>query len=217
MNSRAATRVAVLVSGSGTNLQAIIDELAAGKLPLEIIAVISDRPDAYGLERARAAGIDALAIDYQAFATRADYDAELEATLQKLAPDLVVLAGYMRILADSTVTGLHGRMLNVHPSLLPAYPGLHTYARALAAGETWHGSTVHFVIPELDAGPPVLQYRVRIKANETEPELRERVQQGEYLIYPQVIGWFAEHRLALTNNQVILDGKVLSEPLVHDE
>jgi phosphoribosylglycinamide formyltransferase-1 len=217
MNSRAELRVAVLVSGSGTNLQAIIDQLASQALPVKIIAVISDRPNAYGLERARAAGIEALAIDYQTYARREDYDAELEASLQKLAPDLVVLAGYMRILADSTVNNFQGRMLNIHPSLLPAYPGLRTYERALAAGEEWHGTTVHFVIPKLDAGPPILQYRVRIKANETEPELRERVQQGEYIIYPRVIGWIAEGRLTLSGDQVVIDGKAISEPLTQDE
>jgi phosphoribosylglycinamide formyltransferase-1 len=217
MSSRAELRVAVLVSGSGTNLQAIIDALASGDLSIKIVAVISDRPDAYGLERARTADIEAVAIDYKAFNKRADYDAELESRLQKYAPELIVLAGYMRILADSTVNRYQGRILNVHPSLLPAYPGLHTYTRALAAGEQWHGTTVHFVIPELDAGPPILQYRVRIRPNETEPELRERVQQGEYSIYPRVIGWIAEGRLSLTDNQIIKDGETLREALVQDE
>ena len=154
-------RVAVLISGSGTNLQAIIDAVAAGDLDAQLVATVSDNPDAFGLQRAADAGIAVRRIPFADYSDRADYDAELHAQLLSINPDVVVLAGYMRIIADRTVQHFAGRMLNVHPSLLPAYPGLHTYRRALEAGEQWHGSTVHFVIPELDAGPPVLQYRVK--------------------------------------------------------
>ena len=206
------TRVAVLISGSGTNLQAIID----AQLDINIVAVLSDRPAAYGLERATAAGIHSTAINYKGFSHADDYNAALSTALDALNPDLIVLAGYMRILPDNIVNAYAGRMLNVHPSLLPAYPGLDTYNRALAAGESHHGSTVHFVIPELDAGPPILQYRVQILPAETEPELRERVQQGEYIIYPRTIEWFAAGRLQLDNNQVMLDGTALSEAVIVD-
>ncbi len=210
-------RVAVLVSGSGTNLQAIMDAVAAGTLDIRIVAVISDNPDAYGLDRARSAGIPAIAIDFRACRDRAGYDRQLQRQLADIAPDLIVLAGYMRIIAATTVEHYNGRMLNVHPSLLPAYPGLHTYRRALEAGESWHGTTVHFVIPELDAGPPILQYRVRIRSGETEQSLRERVQRGEYLIYPQAIGWIATGRLQASGKELRLDGKPLVKPVVIDE
>ena len=217
MTSAARLRVAVLISGSGTNLQAIIDANVNGELGIEIVGVISDRPAAFGLQRATAAGIPAVPIDFKACADRADYDEQLEQALDRLAPDLVVLAGYMRILRTSTVNRYRGRMLNIHPSLLPAYPGLNTYARALEADEDWHGTTVHFVTPELDAGPAILQYRVRIRADETEAELRERVQRGEYMIYPEAIKWFAAARVAMRDGAVVLDGKPLAEPVVIDE
>ena len=207
-------RVAVLISGSGSNLQAIIDSVNKQKLPVELIAVLSDRPDAYGLQRARMAGIPAIAIDYKRFASRSDYDAQLAKELAALHADLIVLAGYMRILPESIVNAYLGRMLNVHPSLLPAYPGLNTFARALAAGEQWHGSTVHFVIPELDAGPAIIQYRIAIRPDDTESTLRSRVQTGEYRIYPEAIRWIAEGRLRLTGTSVLLDDKPLNGPVV---
>jgi phosphoribosylglycinamide formyltransferase-1 len=217
MSNSGALRVVVLISGSGTNLQAIIDAQHAGKINTQIIAVISDRSAAYGLTRATEAGIEALTLDYKSFASKAEYETRLAETLTTLNPELVVLAGYMRILPDSIVNDYADRMLNVHPALLPAYPGLNTYARVLEAGETWHGTTVHFVIPELDAGPGILQYRVRIHDSETEPQLQERVQQGEYMIYPQAIGWFADNRLEFNNGEVLLDGQKLITPVVIDE
>lgn len=209
-------QIAVLISGSGTNLQAIIDAVDAGTLTVEIIAVISDRPDALGLDRAKRANIPAIAINYADYAERSSYDARLDSELKKLAPDLIVLAGYMRIIADATVNAFAGQMINVHPSLLPAYPGLNTYKRALAAKEQHHGTTVHFVIPELDAGPSIIQYRVKIATNETEQTLRESVQLGEYLIYPQAIQWFAENRLAFENGQVVKDGQICAAPKIID-
>ena len=210
-------RVAVLLSGSGTNLQAIIDANEGCKLGIDIVGVISDRPEAFGLQRALDASIPAIPIDFKASANRSDYDKWLDQELDKLAPDLVVLAGYMRILPATTVNRFRGRMLNIHPSLLPAYPGLNTYARALEAGEQWHGTTVHFVTPELDAGPAILQYRVSIRDEETEPQLRTRVQQGEYNIYPKAIAWFAASRIELRDNIVLLDDKPIDGPIVIDE
>lgn len=217
MSADSRLRVAVLISGSGTNLQAIIDAVAAGQLNIELIGVISDRPDAFGLQRAADAGVPVIAVDYMACADRSDYDRQLDAALAALEPNLVVLAGYMRILADATVNKYSGRMLNVHPSLLPDYPGLNTYARVLAAGDQWHGTTVHFVIPELDAGPAIIQYRVAVGPGESEASLRGRVQQGEYQIYPRAIGWFADKRLQLDDATVALDGESLTEPVVVSE
>jgi phosphoribosylglycinamide formyltransferase-1 len=210
-------RVAVLISGSGTNLQAIIDAAAAGDLEIDIVGVISDRPKAYGLERAANAGITAMPVDFKSFDKRADFDAALADKLAELAPDLVVLAGYMRILPAATVNDYRGRMLNIHPSLLPDFPGLDTYARALAAGKKSHGTTVHFVTPELDSGPAIIQYRVPIRGQETEPELRERVQAGEYIIYPQAIGLIAAGRVTLDGDSVCLDGKPLEQPIIIEE
>jgi phosphoribosylglycinamide formyltransferase-1 len=210
-------RTVVLVSGGGTNLQAIIDRQAAGELHISLAGVISDRPGVRALERAEAAGIPALTLDHAAFATRAAFDTELGATLERLRPDIVVLAGFMRILPGETVQRWQGRMLNVHPSLLPLYPGLHTYRRALAAGDAWHGSTVHFVTPELDAGPAIIRYRVRILPGETEQSLAQRVQRGEYLVYPQAIGWLAAGTLALREGRAWLHGQPLATPVTVDE
>ncbi len=137
--------------------------------------------------------------------------------LARLEPDLVILAGYMRILPADTVNTYRGRMLNIHPSLLPAYPGLHTYARVLAAGDAWHGSTVHYVVPELDAGPGIIQYRVAVRPDETEPSLQARVQRGEYLIYPRAIEWCAVGRAVLDGDRVVLDGEPLDGPVIMEE
>lgn len=210
-------RTVVLVSGGGTNLQAIIDRQAGGELSIDLAGVVSDRPGVRALARAEAAGIPALTVDHAAFADRAAFDAALLATLERLAPEIIVLAGFMRILPAPTVGRWQGRMLNVHPSLLPLYPGLHTYRRALAAGDAWHGSTVHFVTPELDAGPAIIRYRVRILPGETEQSLAQRVQRGEYLVYPRAIGWLATGRLALRDGRAWLDGQPLDQPVTVDE
>ena len=210
-------KVAVLISGSGTNLQAIIDAQRAGDLNIDIVAVLSDNPGAYGLTRAAEAGLHTITVNYQSFASRADYDQELRRALDAVAPDLIVLAGYMRILPDETVDSWSGRMLNIHPSLLPDYPGLNTYRRALEANESYHGTTVHVVIPELDAGPPIMQYRVKIQPAESEDSLRERVQQGEYLIYPAVIRLIAAGELRIINGQPEMNGAALQEPVIVDE
>ena len=210
-------KIVVLASGSGTNLQAILDCIEAQELDVKILAVISDVTDAYALERATRANIKTIVVNFADYTDRAEFDSALELVLQELNPELIVLAGYMRILASTTVNLFRGKMLNVHPSLLPAYPGLHTYQRVLAAGDKWHGTTVHFVIPELDAGPPIIQYRVPVRPGETEPTLKDRVQSGEYEIYPQAIQWFAEGRLRLEDNCAILDGNRLKTPVIVDE
>lgn len=216
-SARPALRSAILVSGSGSNLQAIIDQQRAGRLGIDIVGVLSDRPDVLALERARRAGIPAVTVNFRAAADRAAFAAQLAAELQALAPELVVLAGFMRILPADIVDRYRGRMLNVHPSLLPKFPGLDTYRRVLAAGDAWHGSTVHFVIPALDAGPGIIQYRIRVQAGDTEQTLRERVQRGEHLIYPRAIDWIARGRVTYRDDSVYLDGQPLAAPVVVEE
>ncbi len=209
-----AARAAVLISGSGTNLQAILKVIDSGELPLKIACVISDRGDALGLERARAARAPTTVVDYAAIGDRAIAESALQQELKRVGPDLVVLAGFMRILPAALVEAYSGRMLNIHPSLLPKYRGLNTYTRALAAGDEEHGSTVHFVVPELDAGPAIIQYRVPISADETEKSLKAKVQAGEYLIYPEAIGWLATRRLVFEHNAAWLDGRQLDGPII---
>ena len=217
MTSASRLQTVVLVSGSGTNLQAIIDHAASGSLGITLTGVISDRPGVLALERARKAGIPALTVDHAQAGNSTAFQQQLGGVLAELKPELIVLAGFMRILSAELVSAWAGRMLNVHPSLLPKYPGLHTYRRALEAGDSVHGSTVHCVIPELDAGPGILQYRVKIRPGDNEDSLRARVQQGEYLIYPRAIAWFAAGRLALKDGSTWLDGERLSAPVIVDE
>lgn len=210
-------RTIVLVSGGGTNLQAIINEIRSGELKINLCAVISDRPGVLGLERADKAGIPTSVIDYSDHDERTDADTALAAQIATFSPELIVLAGFMRILPTELVQRYEGRMLNIHPSLLPKYRGLHTYRRAIEAGDSHHGSTVHFVTPELDAGPSIIQYRVPIHADETETSLAARVQQGEYLIYPRAIRWCADGRLRLDKGKVWLDGLPLDEPIISNK
>jgi len=183
----------VLISGSGSNLQSIIDA-AANDLPVEIRAVISNRADAYGLTRASEAGIATAVLDHTAYADRPSYDAALQELIDSYAPELVVLAGFMRILGDEFVRHYEGRMMNIHPSLLPKYRGLHTHARAIEAGDREAGCTVHLVTPELDAGPILLQARVPVLENDTPESLATRVLEQEHRIYPEAIRLFAEKR-----------------------
>ncbi|WP_127477813.1 phosphoribosylglycinamide formyltransferase [Sulfurivermis fontis] len=201
--------IVVLISGSGSNLQAIIDAAQAG-LPVEIRAVISNKAEAYGLERARQAGITTRVLNHKDYPDRESYDAALAAVIDDCGAELVVLAGFMRILSDGFVRRYEGRMLNIHPSLLPRHRGLDTHARALAAGDAVHGATVHFVSPELDAGPIILQARVPVQPNDSPESLAARVLREEHRIYPEAIRWFAEGRLKLDQGRALLDGKPIS-------
>lgn len=205
------TRVAVLVSGGGTNLQALIDAQHSGSADerYRIVGVISNRPNAGGLKRAADAGIAAITIDHKAFGERADFDAALRVELDKLDPDLVVLAGFMRILTPEFVRHFHGRMLNIHPSLLPKYPGLNTHQRALEAGDSEAGATVHFVTEELDGGPAAVQARVPILAGDTPESLAARVLEQEHVIFPQALRWFAAGRLQLRGSEAFFDDQPL--------
>jgi phosphoribosylglycinamide formyltransferase-1 len=209
-------RTAILVSGSGTNLQSFIDEVSAGHLPLSISLVISNRADAYGLQRAAAAGIVHRSIPHADYADRETFDRAMAAALDDAGIELVVLAGFMRILSPWFVRRYEGRILNIHPALLPLYPGLDTHARALAAGDERHGSTVHFVTEELDGGPRVLAGRIRVAPDDTASSLKSRVQAVEHVIYPQAAGWYAQGRLRYREGEAWLDGERLDEPVVID-
>jgi phosphoribosylglycinamide formyltransferase-1 len=202
--------IVVLISGSGSNLQAIIDA-AAADLPVDIKAVISNQADAFGLERARRSGIHAEVLDHHSYDSREAYDSALQQLIDSFQPGLVVLAGFMRILTDDFVRHYEGRMFNIHPSLLPKYRGLHTHTRAIDEGDSEHGATVHYVTPDLDSGPIVIQARVAVKPDDTPDTLAARVLQQEHIIYPQAIRWFAEGRLELKEGVVYRDGEPAME------
>lgn len=198
-------RVVVLISGSGSNLQALIDGQKAGDLAISIKAVISNRPNVMGLTRAKNAGISTVTLDHKHFGSREAFDEELAASIDRYQPDLIVLAGFMRILTPEFVRRYQGKMLNIHPSLLPKFQGLHTHKRALEANDSIHGVTVHFVTEELDGGPPVIQAVVPVFENDTEDTLAKRVQMQEHKIYPKAVDWFASGRLHMVNGKAILD------------
>ncbi|MDF0729991.1 phosphoribosylglycinamide formyltransferase [Pseudomonas entomophila] len=202
--------VVVLLSGSGSNLQALIDSLHVEGGPARIRAVIANRADAFGLERAKAAGIDTAVLEHGGFEGREAFDAALVRLIDGFAPDLVVLAGFMRILSGDFVRHYQGRLLNIHPSLLPKYKGLHTHRRALEAGDAEHGCSVHFVTEELDGGPLVVQAVVKVAADDTPEALAQRVHHQEHQIYPLAVRWFAEGRLRLGEHGALLDGQPLA-------
>jgi phosphoribosylglycinamide formyltransferase 1 len=204
-------KVVVLISGSGSNLQALIDGRNSGELPIEIAAVISNRPGVFGLERAAQAGIATQTLDHKAFTSREAFDEALMAIIDSYDPGLVVLAGFMRILTPAFTQQYLGRMLNIHPSLLPKFQGLHTHERAIAAGESHHGVTVHFVTAELDGGPAAIQARVPIVAGDDADSLAKRVQRQEHVIYPLAVKWFAEGKLAMKNGKTLLNGELLAD------
>lgn len=209
---RPVLNIVVLLSGSGSNLQAIIDAIAGGQLHAKITAVVSNRPAVKGLERAQAAGIATHVLDHKQFDNRESFDQHLMQAIDQHQPDLVVLAGFMRILTDEFVAHYTGRMLNIHPSLLPEFRGLNTHQRALEAQVKQHGVSVHFVSNELDGGPLVLQAIVDVFAEDTAETLQQRVHQQEHIIYPMVIEWIAEQRLSLIKQQVYLDKQPLTSP-----
>lgn len=199
-------RIVVLLSGSGSNLQALIDATQSGRINGRIAAVISNKPDVKGLERAQDAGIDALLLDHKNFESREAFDAALQELIDHQTPDLIVLAGFMRILTADFVRHYLGRMFNIHPSLLPKYKGLHTHQRAIDAGDSEHGCTVHFVTPELDGGPLILQATVPVETGTSADQLQQQVLKQEHLIYPLAVEWFCAERLKLESTGVTLDG-----------
>ena len=202
--------VVVLLSGTGSNLQALIDSDDVKASPATIRAVISNRADAYGLQRAKDAGIDTRVLDHKAFEGREAFDAALIEVIDEFKPQLVVLAGFMRILSADFVRHYQGRLLNIHPSLLPKYKGLHTHQRALEAGDGEHGSSVHFVTEELDGGPLVVQAVIPVESDDSPHSLAQRVHAQEHRIYPLAVRWFAEGRLSLDEQGALLDGQLLA-------
>ena len=207
-------RLVVLISGSGTNLQAILNACQTGWLHAQVVAVISNKPGASGLQRATGAGIPQQVIDHTKFADRTTFEQVLAQRISTYAPDLILLAGFMRVLTPIFVTQYTGRLLNIHPSLLPAFPGLHTHQRALDADVTQHGASVHFVTPVLDGGPVIAQTVVPVLPTDNANRLAERVLAAEHQLYPTVVQWFAEGRLSLNaHQQPVLDGKVLHTPM----
>ena len=203
--------IVVLISGSGSNLQALIDAVEKEEITGSIKAVISNKADVLGLDRAKKAGIDTHVVDHKKYESRDVFDGELIRQIEQYKPDLIVLAGFMRILTDSFVRRYEGRMLNIHPSLLPKYPGLNTHQRALDAGDKEHGVTVHFVTAELDSGPNIIQATVPILKQDTAETLAKRIQQQEHIIYPIAVKWFVEGRLTMDANYALLDQKTLPE------
>ena len=209
-----ACRTAILVSGSGTNLQSFIDKVAAGTLDLELCLVFSNRPGAFGLERAKKAGIPTACIEHGDFDSREAFDRAVAAVIDDYAPELIVLAGFMRILSPWFVQHYEGKVLNIHPALLPKYPGLNTHQRALDAGDEWHGSTVHFVTEELDGGPRILQGRLRVDPKETAEELQHRVQAVEHQIYPEAAALVGSGRVEYLDGEAWIDGKLARDPIL---
>ena len=210
----ATKKIVVLISGGGTNLQAIIDKLHKQNIDqqyAEVVAVISNKADVYGLQRATDSDINSVVIASKGAESREAYDALLSAEIDRHQPDLIILAGFMRILSTEFVNKYLGKMINIHPSLLPKYTGINTHQRAIDADDEEHGATVHFVTPDLDSGPTVLQAKVPVFSDDTSEDLRERVLTQEHLIYPLVAQWFVAGRLTMQDNQAVLDGIALPE------
>lgn len=202
-------RLAVLISGAGSNLQAIFDTIDAGELPARVSLVLSNKAGAGGLARAARAGVPAEVINHRAYADRAAFDNAMIERIDAHGADTVVLAGFMRILSPGFVRHYQGRLINIHPSLLPKYPGLNTHARALEAGDSEHGCSLHFVTDELDGGPLIAQARFPVAANDTAESLSKKVQAHEHRLYPRVLRWRAQQRLHMTDQGVELDGERL--------
>ncbi len=216
MSARRALRLGILISGRGSNMAAIARQCREGRIAAEVAVVISERPEAAGLVTAREYGIPARALAWPGAAHRAQFEREAAAALDAAGAELIVLAGFMRILSGQFVAARAGAILNIHPSLLPKYPGLHTHRRVLAGGDRVHGATVHFVTSELDGGPRVLQSRIAVRPGDTEETLSARVQATEHIIYPKVIGWRADGRLEWRGELPWLDGQPLTQPLLED-
>lgn len=214
MSAAKPLRLAILISGRGSNMEALAAASESGALAARVAIVIADRAGAGGLDAARARGLETAAVVYRG--ERRAFEQELGAELERHRADAVALAGFMRVLSAEFVARYLGRMFNIHPSLLPKYRGLDTHRRVLEAGDAVHGASVHFVTPELDAGPVVLQSQVAVEPGDTEASLAARVLATEHMIYPRVLGWFAGERLAWRDGAAWLDGRRLTTPLVED-
>lgn len=208
--------VVILISGRGSNMQAIVECAARDELPIVVRAVISDRAEAGGLATAAALGIPVAVVSPWEFADRVAFDSTLAGLIESYEPGLLVLAGFMRILGPEFIATFRGRALNIHPSLLPKYRGLHTHQRVLAAGDSHHGTSVHFVTEELDGGPVVIQARIPVLPGDSEATLSARVQHQEHRIFPEAIDWFARGRLVFREGQAWLDGAPLTTPVIRE-
>lgn len=202
-------KIVILISGGGSNMLSIVEAVKNQQVEADITCVISNKAQALGLEKAKQQGIATEVVEHNQFASKADFEQALSQTIDQYEPDLVVLAGFMRILSSDFVNRYLGRLLNIHPSLLPKYPGLNTHERAIEAQDKEHGATVHFVIPELDAGPSIVQAVVPIKADDTAEILQKRVLEREHIIYPIVISWYINGRVQFKDNQAVFDNKPL--------
>lgn len=214
--TQAKCRVVVLISGNGSNLQALINASRHPDTHFQLVAVISNNAEAYGLKRAEQANIPTITLDHRNYSERIQYDRALIHAIDAYTPDLVTLAGFMRILSKGCVHHYQGRLLNIHPSLLPKYRGLNTHQQVLDAGDTVHGVTVHFVTEELDGGPGVIQSIIPVFENDNSATLAQRVHTSEHLIYPLATEWFAQKRLSLHDNTVYFDEKPLEKPLIYE-
>lgn len=214
MSARAPLRLGIFISGRGSNLAAIARACRDRRIAAEVAVVLTERPEAEGLKIAQELGLEARAIPWPGAARRAEFEHAAEAALEATGAQLIVLAGFMRILSGSFVAAHAGAILNIHPSLLPKYPGLHTHRRVLDAREREHGATVHFVTADLDGGPRIVQAKLAVLEVDTEDSLRARIQSIEHIIYPRVIGWRAEGRLLWRAGSAWLDGRPLTDPLV---
>ena len=209
MNHIGQKRIVVLISGSGSNLQAIIDACESGQINGKVVAVLSNKPLVKGLERAKKHNIPAITLKHGDYSSRESFDNALANSLVGFNADLIVLAGFMRILSPDFVNQFQGKMLNIHPSLLPKYPGLHTHQRALDNGDLIHGASIHFVTAELDGGPIVIQAQVNVESNDSVDTLAHKVAQKEWIIYPMVVSWFCDERLTLLGDQVYFDKTII--------
>ncbi len=214
--SRSACKTAILISGSGSNLQSFIDQAAAGSINLDICTVFSNRREAFGLERARNAGIPTACVEHTDFESREAFDRAVAAEIDPYAPELVILAGFMRILSPWFVRHFEGRILNIHPALLPLYPGLNTHQRAIDAGDSQHGTTVHFVTEELDGGPCILQGRLAIRREESAKQLEKRIQSVEHQIYPKAAQMVADGDIRFRDGRAVRDGQPMEKPILID-
>lgn len=216
VSEKSPMKVAVLISGNGSNLQAIIDHQQQCSDLYQVVLVISNRPQAFGLERAKKAGIETKVIDHTNFTGREEFDEQMQIAIDNSGVELVVLAGFMRILSAGFTEHYLGRMLNIHPSLLPKYQGLNTHQRAIDAGDKEHGLSVHFVTPELDGGPVIVQSKTSIFENDTAESLQQRIHKLEHVAYPMVVQWFAQERLAFKNQKIYFDHNELTSPVILD-
>ena len=212
-----APRLAVLISGTGRNLQAILEACADGRIPATPSLVLSNRPDVAGLQRAADFGVAHATVDHRAYPDREHFDQALGDALEAAQPDIIALAGFMRILTPGFIRRFKGRMFNIHPSLLPLYRGLHTHRQALENGDTWHGASIHYVTEELDAGAVIKQGRIRIQADDDEASLARRLMENvELALYPEVLSWAASGRLQWRDGVAVLDDQPLHQPLLGD-